>query len=147
MAKTAKNNGDFSDIEKEAMKTRAKELRDEAKRKKTREQGEKDVIGAISVMTESDKNIAQKLHEIVKDVAPELMPKTWYGMPAYANKEGKVVVFFKGQSKFESRFPTLGFDDAANLDEGNLWPTSYGLTKITDKEEKIIRELITRAIS
>lgn len=98
-------------------------------------------------MSESDKVLANKIHELVKTNAPELFPKTWYGMPAYANKEGKVVCFFQGASKFNYRYATLGFQEDAHLDDGNMWAASFALLKITDVEEKKIVELIKRAVS
>lgn len=143
----SENKGVFSEDEKAAMRQRAKELAAEAKTVKTREQGEKDIQDAISKMVEPDKALAIKYVEIVKNVAPNLMPKTWYGFPAYTNKEGKILVFFQPGQKFGYRYATLGFQVDANLDDGNMWPTSYALNKITDKEEKLIADLIKKAIS
>ncbi|MFS8131260.1 MAG: iron chaperone [Candidatus Dojkabacteria bacterium] len=139
--------GTFSDFEKEAMRNRAKELKEEAKASKNREVGEKMIIDAISTMIPSDKAMAQKIHEIVSKAAPQLMPKTWYGMPAYADKDGKAVVFFQPADKFKARYSTLGFNDSAKLDEGNMWPAAYALTKLTPEEEKKIIELVKKAVS
>jgi uncharacterized protein YdhG (YjbR/CyaY superfamily) len=139
--------GVFSEVEKEAMRARAKELRDEAKATKNREEGEKQVLAAIAEMTGSDKAMATRIHELVKEVAPQLSPKTWYGMPAYANKDGKAVCFFKAAGKYEERYATLGFNDVANIDEGNMWVTSFGLVKISPAEEKIIKDLVKKAVS
>lgn len=142
-----KASGTFSDFEREAMKNRAKELKAEEKLLKSREDGEKILQAAIAEMSDPDKSMAKKIHEVVSTVAPELMPKTWYGMPAYANKEGKVVVFFQAAKKFQSRYATLGFNDSANLDEGNMWPTAYALKEISDTEAKKISELVKKAVS
>jgi len=143
----ADKKGVFSDEEKAAMRQRSKELAAEAKTARTREQGEKDIQDAISKMKEPDKTLAIKYVEIVKNVAPNLMPKTWYGSPAYTNKEGKIIVFFQPGEKFGYRYATLGFQEDAHLDEGNMWPTSYALNKISEKEEKQITDLIKKAIS
>ncbi|MEO6728861.1 MAG: hypothetical protein ABIM99_02970 [Candidatus Dojkabacteria bacterium] len=139
--------GTFSDFEKEAMRNRAKELKAEAKASKNKEEGEKMATDAINGMTGDDKVLAQKVHELVKKAAPDLMAKTWYGMPAYADKEGKVVCFFQPGDKFKARYSTLGFNDAAKLDEGNMWATSYGLLKITATEEEMITKLVKKAVA
>lgn len=141
------NTGIFSEVEKEAMRARSKELRDEARSNKTREQGEKEVLAAIAKMEGSDKSMCTRIHELVKEVAPNLFPKTWYGMPAYANKDGKVICFFKSAGLYKERYATFGFNDVANIDEGNMWATSYGLVKLTATEEKIIVDLVKKAIS
>lgn len=138
--------GVFTEEEKAAMRERAKELKAEAKALKNREEGERLVMEAIKVMNESDKALATKIHELVSKTAPELMPKTWYGMPAYATKEGKVVCFFQAAGKFNYRYATLGFQEGAHLDDGNMWPASFALLKITEAEEKIIIDLIKKAI-
>lgn len=138
--------GVFTEEEKAAMRERAKELKAEAKALKNREEGVRLVMEAIKVMNESDKALATKIHELVSKTAPELMPKTWYGMPAYATKEGKVVCFFQAAGKFNYRYATLGFQEDAHLDEGNMWPASFALLKITESEEKTIVELIKKAI-
>lgn len=109
--------------------------------------GEKMIMAAIAKMPEPDRSMAKRVHEIVTKTAPDLMPKTWYGMPAYTNKEGKVVCFFQNASKFKYRYSTLGFQEDANLDEGNMWPTSYALKKITSAEESKIISLLKKAIS
>jgi uncharacterized protein YdhG (YjbR/CyaY superfamily) len=140
----------FTDEERSAMKERAQELKAEARRgargKKGKADGEADVLAKIAEMQEPDRAMATRLHAIVKDSAPELSPKTWYGMPAYA-KDGKVVCFFQSAEKFKSRYATLGFNDEANLDEGAMWPTSFALKELTPAEEKKIAALVTRAVS
>jgi uncharacterized protein YdhG (YjbR/CyaY superfamily) len=98
-------------------------------------------------MPESDRVMAERLHAIVKETAPDLAPKTWYGMPAYANADGKIVCFFKSAAKFDSKYATLGFEEAANLDDGAMWPTSYALTEITDAGAATITELVKQAVS
>ncbi len=140
-----KENG-FSKDEISAMRERAKELKKEERENKSRSEGEKDVLEKISSMTEPDKSMAKKIHEIVKKTAPELMPKTWYGMPAYSNNDGNVVCFFQDAKKFKSRYATLGFSDKAKLDEKNMWPSSFAITKIGEEEEKKIVELIKKAV-
>lgn len=122
------------------MRERARELRDAAN-------GEQAVLAAIAKMPEPDRSLAKRVHAIVRASAPQLMPKTWYGMSAYANKEGKVVCFFQNASKFKYRYSTLGFQDAANLDDGMMWPTSYALKKLTPAGEKKIGALVKKAVS
>jgi uncharacterized protein YdhG (YjbR/CyaY superfamily) len=129
----------FTDEERAAMKERAKELKAEA--------GESDVLAKIAEMPQPDRAMAERLHEIVKASAPALSPKTWYGMPAYANKDGKVVCFFQSAQKFNARYATLGFNDAANLDEGAMWPTSFALKELSATEEARIGALVKRAVS
>lgn len=146
MAKTDAAAG-LSKAERDAVKERAKELREEAKAGKSREAGEKAVHDAIAGMPDADAAIARRIHEIVADTAPELMPKTWYGMPAYANRAGKVVVYFTAADKFKSRFATFGFDEAANLDDGDMWATSFALLKLSPTVEKKMTELIKKAAS
>lgn len=136
----------FSADEQAAMRARAKELAAEAKASKKRSVGEKAVLDAIAAMPEPDKGLATKIHEIVTKTAPELWPKTWYGFPAYA-KDEKIVCFFQFASKFDSRYSTLGFNDTANLDAGNIWPTAYAVTKIGTTEEKQIADLVKKALS
>jgi uncharacterized protein YdhG (YjbR/CyaY superfamily) len=143
---TQKGNG-FTDEEKAAMKERAKELKAEARAKKNRAAGESDVLAKIAEMPEPDRAMAQRLHEIIKASAPALSPKTWYGMPAYTNEDGKVVCYFTAASKFNSRYATLGFNDDANLDEGAMWPTSFALKELTAAEEAKIVELVKKAVS
>jgi len=137
----------FSDEEKAAMKNRAQELKAEARAGKDKAAGESAALAAINAMPEPDRAIAQRLHAIIKASAPTLSPKTWYGMPAYANKDGKVVCFFTAASKFNSRYATFGFNDTANLDEGAMWPTSFALKKLTAAEEARISALVKKAVS
>jgi uncharacterized protein YdhG (YjbR/CyaY superfamily) len=132
----------FTAEEKAAMRERAQELKAAA----GRAEGEKAVRAAIAGMPASDRAIAERLHAMIKDRAPELSPKTWYGMPAYA-KDDKVVCFFKGAYKFKERYATFGFDSAANLDEGSMWPTSFALTKLTSADEAKIAALVKKAAS
>jgi uncharacterized protein YdhG (YjbR/CyaY superfamily) len=133
----------FTDEERAAMKERAQELKAAAKNA----DGESAVLAKIAEMAESDRALAERLHAIIKASAPSLSAKTWYGMPAYANKDGKVVCFFQSAQKFGSRYATLGFSDAANLDEGALWPTSFALKELTAAEEARIAALVKRAVS
>lgn len=136
----------FTPEERAAMKERAKELKAEAKAKDARAEGESAVIEKIAEMPDSDRKLAEKIHAIVTENAPDLVPKTWYGMPAYT-KNGKVVCFFQSSDKFKARYATLGFDESANLDEGNMWPTAYALTILTAADEKRIAELVKKAVS
>jgi uncharacterized protein YdhG (YjbR/CyaY superfamily) len=145
--KEAQKSKRFTDAEQAAMKERAKELKAEARASKNREQGEKDILAKIAEMPESERDLATRVHEIVKANAPELMPKTWYGMPAYANKDGKVVCFFQSASKFETRYATFGFNDVANLDDGNMWPTAFALKSLTPADEARLAELVKKAVS
>ncbi|MAT99306.1 MAG: hypothetical protein CL608_19380 [Anaerolineaceae bacterium] len=128
------------------MKERAKELKAEARANKKREDGEKDLFEKIAEMPEPERAMARRLHEIISEAAPDLWPKTWYGMPAYA-RDGKVVCFFQSADKFKSRYATLGFSDEANLDEGAMWPTSFALKKLTAAEEARIVALVKQAVS
>ena len=128
----------FSAEEKAAMRARAKELKAAA-------EGEEAIVAALKKMTPADRAIGKRIHEIVKKTAPDLTPKTWYGMPAYADKNGKVVVFFRNAEKFKERYAMLGFQDNANIDEGSMWPVAYALTKLTPAAEKRIVELIKKA--
>jgi uncharacterized protein YdhG (YjbR/CyaY superfamily) len=136
----------FSAEERAAMKERARELKAEARASRDRDAGERDVLAKIADMPEPDRAMAERLHAIITASAPALWPKIWYGMPAYA-KEGKVVCFFQSAQKFNSRYSTFGFQDAANLDEGAMWPTSFALTKLTAAEEKRIAALVKNAVS
>jgi uncharacterized protein YdhG (YjbR/CyaY superfamily) len=131
----------FTAEERAAMKERAKELKAEA----SRADGEKAVLAAIAKMPEPDRALGKKLHAIVKANAPSLVPKTWYGMPAYA-KDDKVVCFFQSADKFKARYATFGFNDEANLDEGSMWPTAFALKKLTAAEEKKIAALVKKAV-
>ena len=135
----------FSEIERQAMKDRAKEFRDA--RKEAAKDPLKDLQTKIAEMPEPDRSIASRIHELVTETAPELNPKTWYGMPAWANKEGKVVCFFQSGQKFKTRFNTFGFQEAANMDEGTFWPMGYELTELTPEVEKRIVALVKQAVS
>jgi uncharacterized protein YdhG (YjbR/CyaY superfamily) len=143
-ARTTSSKG-FTADERAAMKARAQELKAEARASKNREDGERDLLAAIAAMKEPDRAMAKRLHAIIEASAPDLWPKTWYGMPAYA-KDGKVVCFFKSAGKFNSRYATFGFEEAANLDEGAMWPTSFALTKLTAADEKKIAALVKKAV-
>jgi uncharacterized protein YdhG (YjbR/CyaY superfamily) len=136
----------FTPEERAAMKARAQELKAEERASKNRAEGERDLLAAIAAMKESDRAMAKRLHGIVTASAPDLWPKTWYGMPAYA-KDGKIVCFFKSAEKFKSRYATVGFEEAANLDEGVMWPTSFALTELTAAGEKEIGALVKKAVS
>ncbi|MBA3470194.1 MAG: DUF1801 domain-containing protein [Herpetosiphonaceae bacterium] len=128
------------------MKERAKELKAEARANKNREEGERDVLAKIAEMQESERAMAQRIHEIITASAPDLAPRTWYGMPAYA-KDGKIVCFFQSAEKFNTRYATLGFSDPANLDDGAMWPTAFALMALTAAEEERIAALIKKAVS
>src|SRR5918993_3731352 len=138
---SAKKSEGFTAEERAAMRERAKELKTEAQKA----DGERAVLAKIAEMPKTDRAMAERLHEIIKASAPGLSPKTWYGMPAYANKDGKVVCFFQSAQKFSSRYATLGFSDEANLDEGAMWPTSFALKELTAVEEARIGALVERA--
>ena len=138
---SAKKSEAFTAEERAAMKERAKEQKAEAQKA----DGERAVLAKIAEMPETDRAMAERLHEIVKASAPELSPKTWYGMPAYANKDGKVVCFFQSAEKFNARYATFGFSDKANLDEGAMWPTSYALKELGAAAEARIGALVKRA--
>lgn len=145
---TKKSSEGFSADEKAAMKERAKELKEEARVSKNREEGEKAVFAAISQMKDpTDRSMGKRIHEIVASTAPDLMPKTWYGMPAYADADGKVICFFQAASKFGVRYATFGFQPDAKLDEGNMWATGFALIKLTAAEEKKIAALVKKAVS
>ena len=143
---TRKTYEGFSAQEVAAMKERARELKAEARMTRDREAGERAVRAKIAEMPEPDRSMAERLHEIVTASAPDLSPKTWYGMPAYA-RDGKVVCFFQSGHKYDSRYSTFGFQDAANLDDGHMWPTAFALTKLTAADEKKIGALVKRAVS
>ena len=138
---TAKKAKGFTDEERAAMKERAQELKAEA----AKADGESAVLAKIAEMRGRDRAMAKRLHAIVKASAPDLSPKTWYGMPAYA-KDGKVVCFFQSAEKFKARYATLGFSDQANLDKGAMWPTSFALKELTDAEEAKISALVKKAV-
>ena len=137
----------FTDEEKAAMKNRAHELRAEARADKNKADGESALLAAIAAMPEPERTMAKRLHAIVKGSAPALSPKTWYGMPAYADKDGKVVCFFQAAQKFNARYATFGFNDTANLDAGAMWPTSFALKALTAAEETRIGALVKQAVS
>ena len=135
----------FSDFEKAAMKERAKELREAAKVEKNRAAGEKAIADKIAEMTPEDQKIANGLHALVAEVAPDLIPKTMYGMPAYA-RDGKVLFFLQAASKFDTRYCSLGFEDRAALDDGEMWPVSYAITTWSDAVGQRVREFISKAL-
>ncbi|MGH8052568.1 MAG: iron chaperone [Stenotrophomonas sp.] len=136
----------FTADERAAMKERARELKAEAKAGKLKVEGEADIMDKIGQMPPAEGKMARRLHEIITTTAPALSPKTWYGMPAYANADGKVVVFFQGASKFGARYSTLGFNDTATLDEGDMWPTVFALVTLTPEVEKKVTALVKKAI-
>ena len=136
---SAKKEG-FTAEEKAAMKARARELKNKA-------DGESALRAAIAAMSPQDRAIAKRLHELIKAAAPDLAPKTWYGMPAYANKDGKVVCFFRDAGKFKERYAMLGFNDSANLDQGSMWPIAFALKKLTKADEATIGKLVKKAVS
>src|SRR5687768_2513759 len=144
---SAKKSEGFTDEERAAMRERAKELKAEARANKEKAEGESAVLAKIAEMQGQDRAMAERLHEIVKAAAPSLWSKTWYGMPAYANKDGKVVCFFQSAEKFDARYASLGFNDAANLDEGVMWPVSFALKELGAAEEAKIGALVKRAAS
>jgi uncharacterized protein YdhG (YjbR/CyaY superfamily) len=147
-ATSAKTYDGFTDEERAAMKERAQEPKAAARRgaRDAKADGESDVLEKIAEMPESDRAIAERLHAIIKASAPELSPKTWYGMPAYA-LDGKVVCFFQSSHKFKTRYATFGFNDSANLDDGTMWPTAFALMKLTAADEERISELVKKAVS
>jgi uncharacterized protein YdhG (YjbR/CyaY superfamily) len=136
----------FTAEERAAMKERAKELKAEARANKNKAEGESDVLAKIAEMPEPERAMAKRLHEIITASAPVLSPRLWYGMPAYA-KDGKVVCFFQSAQKFNTRYATFGFSDTANLDEGALWPTAFGLKELTATDEARIGALVKKAVS
>jgi uncharacterized protein YdhG (YjbR/CyaY superfamily) len=142
MSQTAKKDKGFTDEERAAMKERARELKAEAEKA----DGESALLAKIAEMTEPDRAMAERIHAIITANAPELLPKTWYGMPAYA-RDGKVVCFFQAAQKFNTRYATLGFNDTANLDEGAMWPVTYALKDLTAAEEARIGDLVKKAVS
>jgi uncharacterized protein YdhG (YjbR/CyaY superfamily) len=138
MSSTAKKGG-FTAEEKAAMRARAKEVKAAA-------DGEEAVAASLKEMSAEDRALGKRIHELVKAAAPDLTPKTWYGMPAYANKDGKVVCFFRNAGKFKERYSMLGFNDTAQLDDGAMWPVAYALTKLTPADEKKIGALVKKAV-
>ena len=147
-AKSAEPTSDgFSAEERAAMKERAAELRAEGKKGAKKADGLQACLDAIAKMGPDDRELAERVHVAVTGTAPDLAPKTWYGMPAYANEDGKVVVFFQDAGKFKYRYATLGFQDAANIDDGDMWPVSYALTTWTPAVEKRVVALVKSAVS
>ena len=138
--KKDKKSEGFTAEEKAAMKARAKELKAAA-------EGEEAVLSALAAMSPDDRALGERIHAIVKETAPDLTPKTWYGMPAYANKDGKVVLYFRNAEKFKERYAMLGFNDTANLDDGSMWPVAFALTKLTKADEAKIAKLLKQAVS
>ena len=141
----AEKTAGLSKEERDAVKQRAAELRAEEKAGKTRAAGEKAVREAIAALPDEDRILAEGIDRIVAEVAPQLTPKTWYGFPAYADDDGKIVVFFKAASKYTTRYATLGFEEAAQLDDGNLWVTSFAVLALTPETERTITEHIRKA--
>ncbi len=142
---TNKKTQGFTAEEKAAMKVRAQELKAEARANKDKDEGENAALEAIAAMQESDRKMATRLHSIIKSSVPALMPKTWYGMPAYA-KDGKTVCFFQNAQKFKTRYATFGFSDAANLDDGDLWPVAFALKELTSAAEAKIVALLKKSV-
>jgi uncharacterized protein YdhG (YjbR/CyaY superfamily) len=130
----------FTAEEKAAMRARAKEL-------KATEDGETAIAQALAKMAPADRALGERINTLVRETAPELVPKTWYGMPAYANKDGKVICYFKNAGKFKMRYSELGFNDSANLDDGAMWPIVYAVTKLTRADEERITQLVRQAVS
>jgi uncharacterized protein YdhG (YjbR/CyaY superfamily) len=142
---SGKKSKGFTDEERAAMKERARELKAEARRAADRAEGERDVLAKIAEMPEPDRAMGTRIHEIVTASAPDLSPRTWYGMPAYT-RDGKVVCFFQSADKFKARYATFGFNDTANLDKGTMWPTSFALTELTKADEAKIAALVKKAV-
>ena len=143
---TTSTSGGFTADERAAMKARAAELKAEAKANRSRADGEKEIQAAIAAMEGSDRAMGKRLHSLITDTAPELSPKTWYGMPAWA-KDGKVVCFFQSAKKFKTRYSSFGFSDEANLDKGEMWPVTFALKELTAAQEKEIGALVKKAVS
>lgn len=137
----------FTDEEKAAMQARAKELKAEARANKNKAERETDLLAKIAELPEPERTMAERLHAIIKASAPTLTPKTWYGMPAYANNDGKIVCFFQSAHKFNTRYATLGFNDTAKLDDGDLWPVAFALKALTPVTEAKISALIKQAVA
>ena len=146
MAKT-ETSGGLSKDERDAVKQRAKELREQEKAGKSRAAGEKSVLEAIAGLEPDDKALAEGLYKVTTEVAPDLVPKTYYGMPGFANAEGKMVVFIQPAHKFKTRYATIGFEDKANLDEGDMWSIGFAVKSWTPAVEKKVTELVRKAIS
>ena len=146
-ATSSSSGGGFSAQERAAMKERAAELRAEGRKGAKKADGLQQVLDAIAEMAPEDRELAGRVHVAVTETAPELNPKTWYGMPAYANEDGKVVVFFQNSGKFNYRYSTLGFQDAADLDDGDIWATSFALVRWSPAVEKEVVALVKSAVS
>lgn len=144
--KSAKSSASFSEVEMEAMKAKIAEEKAARRKGAKKGDGEADVLAAIAAMTGSDRTLAERIHAIVKAGAPTLSPKTWYGMPAYADADGKVVCFFQSAGKFKTRYATFGFNEAARLDDGHMWPTAFALTQLNAADEAAIGALLKRAV-
>ena len=144
---TRKKSNVFTDVEKAAMRETAQERKRASRRDPAaaREEGERDVLAQIAEMAPADRVMAERIHAIVKATAPDLVPRMWYGLPAYA-KEGKVICFFKAASKYKERYATFGFDQAADLQDGTMWPSAWFLTKLTPADEKLIAALVKKAV-
>ena len=144
-AKRTEAGSGFTAEERAAMKARAQEVKAEARASKNRAEGERALLDAIAAMKEPDRAMAKRIHAVVTAAAPDLWPKTWYGMPAYA-KDGKVVCFFQSAEKFNARYATFGFSDEANLDKGAMWPTSFALKELTAADQAKIAALVKKAV-
>jgi uncharacterized protein YdhG (YjbR/CyaY superfamily) len=146
MSTRTKSDG-FSEAERAAMKARAQELKAQGRSGEKKAENERAVLDAIAEMPDDDRLIAERIHALVTTNAPELLPKTWYGMPAYANQDGKVVCFFKAASKFDGRYAVLGFEDAARLDDGPMWPVVFAIVEWTPAVEKKVVALVKKAVA
>jgi uncharacterized protein YdhG (YjbR/CyaY superfamily) len=145
--KATKQSQAFTEAERAAMRARAQEQKAEARAAKNRAEGESALLAAIAAMSGSDRALAERIHAIVTANAPELAPKTWYGMPAYANRDGKLVCFFKCAQKFNTRYATFGFNDTAHLDDGAMWPVEFALQELTAAAEARVAALVKQAVS
>jgi hypothetical protein len=145
--KSAKQSKGWTDDEKAAMRNRAQELKAEERANKNKAEGESAALAAITAMKEPDRSMAKRIHAIIKESAPTLLAKTWYGMPAYADKDGKVVCFFQTAQKFNTRYSTFGFNDSAKLDDGAMWPVAFALKELSATEEARIAALVKKAAS
>ena len=141
-----KKNKGFTAEERAAMKERARELKAEERMAKSRAEGEKALLEKLAELPEPDRSMGERIHAIVTENAPELLPKTWYGMPAYANREGKIICFFQPASKFNTRYATLGFNEDARQDDGSMWPTAFALKELTPAGEDQIAALVKKAV-
>jgi hypothetical protein len=146
-ARSAASASGFTAEERAAMRARAKEVKAEARRGTAKADGERAVLEKIAEMQGPDRAMAERLHAVITASAPGLAAKTWYGMPAYADEDGRIVCFFQSAEKFKARYATLGFNDAANLDDGTMWPTSFALKELTASDEQAVAALVARAVS